>query len=114
MLEVTESSYNYRDVYQQLIAMLRQKPEKTLLFALKERWLLEFVPALEADGYFAADQLAYTGFADTQAARRLTPKMQLISQNPFLMGAFAAELLVNRLKDPKQPAQRVVIPAKFN
>lgn len=114
VVEVSESSYNHKAVHEQLTAYLTESAERTVVFALKERWLLEFVPNLVLQGYIDNVQATATGFADTSTAHRLEPHMKLISQDPFLLGASAAEVMVNELTghaDRNQPV--IVVPATF-
>lgn len=115
-IEVSETSYNHSAVYQQLKTALTRSTERTLIFALKERWFLEFIPDLINEGLLDGQQVTATGFADTDIARRLAPNTQLITQNPYLMGASAAELLLQELQDPKLDLshQKLIQPAKFN
>lgn len=114
-IEVSEASYNHSAVYQQLKAALTRSTERTLVFALKERWFLEFIPDLINEGLLDGRRVTATGFADTDIARRLAPNTQLITQNPYLMGASAAELLLQELQDPKLDLshQKLIQPAKF-
>lgn len=98
--------------------MLREKlsrlTEKTVLFALKESWLLKLLPTLMQEGLVNPDRVQVTGFADTDLIKAICPFAKMISQNPFLMGATAAEMLVATLNGPKQEAvPNEVIPAKF-
>lgn len=113
VVEVSEASYNHRHVYKKLINLLKASDEKTVIFALKERWLLEFIPNLIIQGYLDNDKLTATGFADTDMAKRLEPKLKLISQNPFLIGAISAEVMIRSLKSGKQEEDVIVVPAKF-
>ena len=114
VVEVSESSYNHKAVHQQLTTLLTASNERTVIFALKERWLLEFVPNLVLQGYLDNTRATATGFADTSTARRLEPRMKLISQDPFLLGASAAEVMVNELTGhPERNRPVVIVPAKF-
>lgn len=114
VLEVSEASYNHQDIHEKLIQLLTKTDERTVIFALKERWILEFVPNLVLQGYIDNVKATATGFADTAVSRRLEPKMKLISQNPFLLGASAAEVMVQALKDGgEQNDDVIVVPAKF-
>lgn len=76
---------------------------------------MEFIPLLIADGYFPNNSVYVTGFSDTKLAHLLLPTSKLISQNPYLMGASAAEILLKLLnkKDNKTSFDPLVIPAKF-
>ncbi len=115
VVEVSEITHNHQHIQNQLISAIRSTDEKTLIFSLKERWLLEFIPNLIFSGVLDNEKVTATGFADTEIARRLEPKIRLISQNPYLMGASAAEVLLrvvtgNRISDNQE---RIVLPAKF-
>lgn len=112
VLEVSEESYNHTQIHQQLVELIANSTEKTLVFALKERWLLEFIPSLIFQGYLDNEHATATAFSDTATAKDIEPRLKLISQNPYLMGASAAEVLVDTLtgKDD-HPQGKLVIPA---
>jgi len=54
-----------------------------------------------------------TGFADTDFIRRMEPKLTLLTQNPFLMGASSAELMLRQLAGEKVAPDKMIIPAKL-
>lgn len=114
VLEVSESSYNHKAIHEQLVKLLTKSDDRTVIFALKERWILEFIPNLVLQGYVDNVKATATGFADTAMSRRLEPKMKLISQNPFLLGASAAEVMVKALNNGgEQEDDVIVVPAVF-
>ncbi|KAL3946503.1 LacI family DNA-binding transcriptional regulator [Lentilactobacillus hilgardii] len=113
VLEISEVVHNHQTTYQQLLHLIQKNDEKTVIFSLKERWFLEFVPQLVFDRVIDNKRVTATGFADTDYARRLEPRLKLISQNPYFMGASSAEVMLNQLQDKSQKAKRIVIRAKF-
>ncbi|HJE45019.1 LacI family DNA-binding transcriptional regulator [Levilactobacillus namurensis] len=113
VLEVSEASYNHSDVYQQLTRLIQKSREKTVVFALKERWLLEFFPNLIIQGLIDNQDVTATGFADTEFIRRMEPKLTLLTQNPFLMGASSAEIMLRELAGETVPPEKTVIPVKL-
>lgn len=113
VLEVSESSYNHSEVHQRLTQLINQNDQKTVAFALKERWLLEFFPNLIISGLIDNQTVTATGFADTDFIRRMEPKLTLITQNPFLMGASSAEIMLRQLAGEKVAPEKMVIPAKL-
>ncbi|ABJ63602.1 LacI family DNA-binding transcriptional regulator [Levilactobacillus brevis] len=113
VLEVSESSYNHSEVHQRLTQLITQNDQKTVAFALKERWLLEFFPNLIISGLIDNQTVTATGFADTDFIRRMEPKLTLITQNPFLMGASSAEIMLRQLAGEKVAPEKMVIPAKL-
>jgi LacI family kdg operon repressor len=113
VLEVSEKSYNHKKVLQQLVTLINGSQEDTLIFALKERWLTEFIPRLFYKGLIDDKHVAVTGFSDTGTAQYIDPKTKLISQDPYLIGADSGEVMVNLLEGKKQEPEKIIVPAKF-
>lgn len=118
-IEIDEETYNHDEIQKKIENFLKQqkrKQTKTLIFCFKERWLLEFIPSLTAKHILDPSIIQVTGFADTKVSQSLLPTARLISQNPYLMGASAAEILLNRLITDNTSTtipQSIVIKAKF-
>ncbi len=93
--------------------MINGSQEDTLIFALKERWLTEFIPRLFYKGLIDDKHVAVTGFSDTGTAQYIDPKTKLISQDPYLIGADSGEVMVNLLEGKKQEPEKIIVPAKF-
>ncbi len=90
--------------------------KKTLFFFLKERLILNFFSLLMNDHILDNQNTAITGFSDTSVIKELFPKAKMIKQNPFLMGATAAEILSKKLEDKKisnYPNNKIIVPAEF-
>lgn len=113
IIEISEETYNRRKISQQIEKLLHQHDKKTLIFALKERWFLEFIPPLTSKGYFNSNEVIATGFADTRTARAISPHSKLINQNPFLMGGISAELMLKSLHNEEIKEKNVIVPAKI-
>jgi LacI family kdg operon repressor len=113
VLEVSEKSYNHRKVLQELMALINGSKENTLIFALKERWLTEFIPRLFYKGLIDNQHVAVTGFSDTGTAQYIDPQTKLIAQNPYLIGASSGEVMANLLQGKPQKPEKIVVPAKF-
>jgi len=113
VLEVSEASYNHSEVHQHLTQLIQKSDEKTVVFALKERWLLEFFPNLIIQGLIDNQEVTGTGFADTDFIRRMEPKLTLLTQNPFLMGASSAEIMLRLLQGERVAPDKVIVPAKL-
>lgn len=110
IVEIDESNFDRSKVYNELVNALKSN-EKTLLFSLKERWLLEFLPQLMKDNVLNEQNYAVTGFADTQLINGICPYAKVISQNPSFMGEKAAEILLAMLNDEKKDIDDLVINA---
>ena len=113
VLEVSEKSYNHKKVLEQLTTLINGSQEDTLIFALKERWLTEFIPRLFYMGLIDNEHVAVTGFSDTGTAQYIDAKTKLIAQNPYLIGASSGEVMLNMLEGKHQDPEKIVVPAKF-
>ena len=113
MINVTAHTMNSEKVYETLREKLTNR-QKTLVVVFKERILLSLLPTLIRHGELI-EQIALTGFADTALAKVIDPKMKLIQQDPFLMGATAAELLLKQILKQGQDGapEKIVIAAKY-
>ncbi|GAY72207.1 LacI family DNA-binding transcriptional regulator [Lentilactobacillus kosonis] len=81
LISVPEKSLNHAAISEKLEASLQTSPTNTLIFCLKERWMLEFIPNLIFKGIIDNKKVTATGFADTDITQMLEPKFKLISQN---------------------------------
>lgn len=111
-IEIDESRFQ-RDTTYEILKKALSKPGKCLLFALKERWLLEFLPQLMKERVISEEKTAVTGFADTALIGGICPYAKVVSQNPFLMGQRAGEILLQMLKGEKNVPEESVIKAQF-
>ncbi|WP_347339033.1 LacI family DNA-binding transcriptional regulator [Lentilactobacillus laojiaonis] len=112
LIEVSEASYNHNSVRDKLESELKLS-DNNLIFFLKERWLLEFFPNLVSRGYLNDKKITATSFADTPLAKNLEPKLKLIYQNPYLMGASSAELILSLINNEQIKDNKIIVPAKF-
>ena len=111
-IEIDENNFQPDAVYGALKKAL-SRPGKCLLFALEERWLLEFLPRLMKEHVIDEARTAVTGFADTALIGSICPYAKVVSQNPFLMGQRAGEILLQMLKGKKNIPEESVIKAQF-
>lgn len=107
----TDEDYDkaYREIKKEL-----DKDPNTLIFALKEKWILEYLPRLVNDQNFKNDFPIYvTGFSDTNLNYIVSDKAKLIKQHPFIMGENAAELILSNLNNNKVLPKKIELPAEF-
>lgn len=112
-LVTTSTLYlNGDQVYKDLLSYL-DSDKKQVIFFFKERLMLEILPKLIRNNLIT-DKLWVTGFSDTKLARDLNANVKLVEQNPFLMGASAAELLLKKIDlDQDKQLEKIVIPASY-
>ncbi|SYW06373.1 LacI family DNA-binding transcriptional regulator [Oenococcus oeni] len=105
---------NYEKV-SNLLKKNQVKGEKTLFFFLKERLLLNFFSFFLQEGILRNKDLSITAFSDTQIVKGLLPDFKMIKQDPFLLGATAAEIIANQISDKSATSQgeKFIVPAHF-
>lgn len=114
LIEVPDQSYNHYEVQKKITNLIKKATEKTLIFGLRESLLLEYIAPLMMNGDIDRINVTVTGFSDTRLLRAIDPPLKMLNQNPFLMGAVAAEILINMLTGNKTDQKdKVVIHAKL-
>ncbi len=112
VLEVSEESYNHTQVHQKLVKLITETTEKNLSVRPQRALVTGIYSKPYCPSYIDHDQATATAFSDTSTARNIEPRLQLISQDPYLMGASAAEVLVDQLVSHRRPTQdKIIIPA---
>lgn len=109
---------NSEDSFNEAYAKLKRSVAAThggLIFALKERWLLKFLPKLIRDGVIRkSDGVHMTGFSDTSLTDNIDPGIKVINQDPYQIGVSAAQILIEGVDSATQPiAKKIEIPAQF-
>ncbi|WWY82234.1 LacI family DNA-binding transcriptional regulator [Pediococcus pentosaceus] len=113
IIQIDENTYNQSAIFAQLAEKINNVDEDILFFALKEKWLLEFVPILTMEAQKEHRRVTITGFADTKIVAQLDPELHLVTQQPFLMGASSAELMIQILTDKNDIPHEVIIESNF-
>lgn len=105
---------SFDEAYAKLKHYIIKNP-KTLIFALKERWLLEFLPKLIRDNLINDNSTTnITGFSDTNLISNIAPSIKVIKQDPFSIGVNAAKILIESISSGKRNmVKKVEIPARF-
>lgn len=82
----------------------------TAIVAENDLSAIEFIGAAKEMGLSVPDDFSIIGFDNIQLAGLIEPKLTTISQNFERMGYLAAEMLVQRIRNPRQPQEPVVVP----
>lgn len=106
IIEIDEQHYDRHAILSRIKHLLTKK---TLLFSLKERWLLEFLPSLSKE----SKNFQISGFADTNLVSAIWPDAKMIIQDPFEMGKIAGTRLLELLEDQQNVELITTVPTKF-
>jgi len=113
LIEIAPNNLTAEEIERHILTQV-SPTQKSVIFFFKERLMLEVLPYLIRQNVLDT-QLKVTGFSDTKLARDLNPNVKLVQQNPYMMGAAAAEIMLDRLKNnqPNAAIQKVVISATY-
>ena len=94
--------------YQETAAVLAQHP--TAVFAINDETALGLMRGLHEQGVRVPDDISVLGYDDIDLDEYVVPKLTTIHQPVVTMGQQAPELLINRVQNQRQPAQKVDLP----
>lgn len=115
IIDSGKSKTSFTRAYKKLKQAIKQNPQ-TLIFAIKERWLIEILPRLMYAGLIGKHQpTLMTGFSDSNLINIINPTIKVIRQYPFKMGETAGKVLLKQLKKPDNSNfKRIEVPASFD
>ncbi|MHA7965542.1 GntR family transcriptional regulator [Paenibacillus sp. CAU 1782] len=82
----------------------------TAIVAENDLSAIEFIGAAKEMGLSVPDDFSIIGFDNIQLADLIEPKLTTISQNFERMGYLAAEMLLQRIRNPQQTQESIVVP----
>lgn len=89
--------------------LLGQDPPPTAILIANNLMTLGGLQAIHESGSQIPEQISLVGFDDMDWAASLRPPLTVIAQPAFEMGETAATLLLERIRNPEQPHQTVML-----
>ena len=93
--------------------MLREFPGITAVVAGNDLIALGVIDAAAEAGLSCPRDLSVVGINDMPLAGRLQPPLTSVTVPERDLGRLAAECLISRIADPRQPPQRIVVPVSL-
>ncbi len=91
------------------LTMLSSDRRPTAIFAASDKMAAGVYAAADELGLLIGIDVAVVGFADLLEYRHLSPELTTVNQQPVLIGANAATLILDRLQDqPCPPGHRAI------
>lgn len=84
------------------------------VFCFNDQLAIGALKAIKKRGYQIPEQIAVMGFSESQSALLTEPPLSSVAQPLDLMGQTAAELLLEKIKNPDTPYRTVVLEATIN
>lgn len=98
---------------QEMLGMLGIDPPPTAVIAGNHLMALGILEAIRESGKKVPDDLAVASFDDPLWAAALNPPLTVIDLPALEMGETAAQLLLERIDNPRQPVRQVVLDTKL-
>jgi LacI family transcriptional regulator, galactose operon repressor len=95
------------------LSVMGQAPRPTALFAANNFIAIGVLHALQELGLLVPDDVAVVGFDDLPQAMVTFPFLTVAAQPAFELGRRSVAVLLDRLADPRRPAQEVVLPTEI-
>ncbi|MBA2383021.1 MAG: LacI family DNA-binding transcriptional regulator [Chloroflexi bacterium] len=106
---VSDGAFSIESGREQAMAMLAADPRPTAICAGNDLLALGGLQAAHELGFSVPGQLSVMGYDDIAYAKLASPRLTSVSQPGYAIGAAAARLLIERLRDPSGARQEVAI-----
>lgn len=93
--------------------LLKRPNRPTALFACNDLMAFGSISAAFIAGYKVPDDLAVVGCDDIELASYFHPPLTTIAQPKTLIGQTAIELILERIREPARPAQRLLLESQL-
>ncbi len=101
------------DGYRAAQHLLQLPGRPTALLAINDLLAIGALRAANDLGLHVPADLSVVGYDDIPLASYLTPRLTTSSKDMVRVGREAVKLLLNRLRDPEQPQQKIEVQARF-
>lgn len=113
-LSVENDSENERDAgYLAAKSIFAKGLPVTAIFAYNDIVAQGVFEAAQGCGLRIPDEITIVGFGDRPEARALNPALTTVWAYPDQVGRRLAELVLNRIENPSEPPQKIVLPTRL-
>ncbi|MGJ4728879.1 LacI family DNA-binding transcriptional regulator [Luteimonas sp. SDU101] len=110
---LVESSPTRADAAARTAELFERAPGSTAAVCYNDNVAFGLMLGLRARGVRPGSEFAITGFDDITEAALSTPPLTTLAVQPRVCGHMAAEILLDRVRDPDAPPRRVVAPVQL-
>jgi LacI family transcriptional regulator len=106
---VSAGDLRERSGYTATLQLLDLPEPPTAIFSANNLMTIGVLAALRERGLSVPDEISLIGFDDLPTAELLQPPLTVVAQPTYQLGARAAELLLQRVRNPDAPVQEIVL-----
>jgi DNA-binding LacI/PurR family transcriptional regulator len=110
---VVHGDFRQAGGYAAMKRLLETKPAPRAVVVANNLMTLGALQAIHESGLLIPDQVAIVGFDDMPWAMSLRPPLTAVAQPAEELGRTAAQLLLERLRDPGRLARQVMLPTRL-
>lgn len=104
-----ETTFNQAGGYAKAKVLLKLLPRPTAILACNDMIALGALLAIRELGLRCPEDISLCGFDGLDLTEATTPQLSSVYQSPYQLGATAAQLALDRLKNPGGPAQHILL-----
>ncbi|MGC9467391.1 MAG: LacI family DNA-binding transcriptional regulator [Anaerolineae bacterium] len=110
---VAECGPTLEQGYQAALSLLGRPDRPTAVLVINDLLAIGVLRAAADLGLDVPGDVSLVGFDDIAIAEYLVPRLTTVSKDAVELGRLAFRLLLERIQDPDQPQQRIIVPTHF-
>jgi LacI family transcriptional regulator len=110
---VEKCGFEIEDGYQAALRVLSKKPRPTALVVINDLLAIGAIRAANDLGLQIPKDLSIASFDDLPLSSYITPRLTTVRRDNKAIGQAMTRMLLERLKNPKRPQQRLELPTEF-
>jgi LacI family transcriptional regulator len=110
---VENCGFEIEDGYQATLKVLSKKPRPTALVVINDLLAIGAIRAANDLGLQIPKDVSIASFDDLPLSSYITPRLTTVRRDNKVIGRAMTKMLLERLKNPKRPQQRLELPTEF-
>lgn len=110
---VENCGFEVEDGYQTALKILSRKPRPTALLVINDLLAIGAIRAANDLGLQVPRDVSIASFDDLPISSYVVPRLTTVRRDNRAIGKALTKLLLERLKNPKRPQQRLELPTEF-
>ena len=106
---VQETTFDKAGGYSRTKILLRMVPRPTAILACNDMIALGALQAIREAGLRCPEDISLIGFDGLDLTEMTTPQLASVYQSPYQLGATAAQLALDRVKEKNSPVKKIVL-----
>jgi LacI family transcriptional regulator len=110
---VENCGFEIEDGYQAALRVFSKKPRPTALIVINDLLAIGAIRAASDLGLHVPNDVSIASFDDLPISSYIVPRLTTVRRDNKAIGQAMTRMLLERLKDPKRPQQKLELPTEF-